>query len=86
MESLLVSIRIYLMVVVFFLVCFLGIMSGISLPILAIRSIVIVSVVGVLSHLLIKYFMSVAKTVSSEEPSQPHNSVLQEVDHTIDPK
>lgn len=84
MENLLASVRIYLMVIVFFSACFLGIMSGVSLPMLAIRSIVIVSVVGVLSHLFIKYFVSVAKTVSSEEPSQPHNSVLQEVDHTID--
>ncbi|MFN3531408.1 MAG: hypothetical protein ACK41Q_02680 [Candidatus Brocadia sp.] len=84
MENLLASVRIYLMVIVFFSSCFLGIMSGVSLPILAIRSIVIVSIVGLLSHLFIKYFVSVAKTVSSEEPGQAHNSVLQKIDHAID--
>lgn len=84
MENLLASVRIYLMVFVFFLSCFLGIMSGVSLHKLAIRSIVIVSIVGLLSHLFIKYFVSVAKTVSFEEPGQAHNSVLQKVDHTID--
>lgn len=84
MENLLASLRIYLMVIMFFSSCFLGMMSGVSLPILALRSIVIVSAVGVLSHLFIKYFVSVAKTVPSEEPDQPHNSVLQRADHTID--
>jgi hypothetical protein len=59
-------------------------MSGVSLPILAIRSIVVVSIVGVLSHLLIRYFVSVAKTVSPEETGQPHNSVPQKVDRTTD--
>lgn len=84
MENLLASIRIYLMVVVFFSSCFLGIMSGVSLPMLAVRSIIIVGIVGVLSHLIIKYFVSIAKNVSSEEPGQPHNSVLQNADHTVD--
>jgi hypothetical protein len=51
---------------------------------LAVRSIVIVGIVGVLSHLIIKYFMSVAKTVSSEEPGQSHNSVLRKAEHTGD--
>lgn len=84
MESLLVSIRIYLMVIVFFSSCFLGMLSGVSLPMLAVRSIIIVGIVGVLSHLIIKYFMSVAKTVSSEEPGQSHNSVLRKAGHTGD--
>jgi len=84
MENLLASGRIYLMVIVFFSSCFLGIMSGVSLPMLAIRSVVIVGIVGVLSHLFIKYIVSVAKTVSSEEPGQTHNSVLQKVDQSID--
>ena len=84
MENLLASARIYLMVIVFFSSCFLGIMSGVSFPMLAIRSVVIVGVVGVLSHLFIKYIVSVAKTVSSEDHSQKHNSVLQKVDQAID--
>lgn len=84
MENLLASARIYLMVIVFFSSCFLGIISGVSLPMLAIRSVVIVSIVGVLSHLFIKYIASIVKTVSSEEPGQTHNSVLQKVDHTTD--
>ncbi len=84
MERLLGGVRIYLMVFVFFLSCFLGIISGVSFPMLAIRSMIIVGIVGVLSRLFIKYFVSVAKTVSSEESQRPHNSVLQKADHTID--
>jgi hypothetical protein len=84
MENLLASGRIYLMVIVFFLSCFLGLMSGVSLPMLAIRSVVIVSIVGVLSRLFIKYIVSVAKTISTEDSGQTHNSVLQKVDRAID--
>jgi hypothetical protein len=51
---------------------------------LAMRSIVIVSIVGVLSHLFIKYIVGVAKTVSPEESSQTHQTVHQEIDHGID--
>lgn len=84
MENLLVGIRLYLMVIVFFASCFLGIMSGVSLPILAIRSIVIVSIVGVLSHVFIKYFVSVAKTVLSEVSDQSDNSALRKEDHVAE--
>ncbi|MDN3513502.1 MAG: hypothetical protein NG747_03770 [Candidatus Brocadia sp.] len=84
MENLLASARLYLMVLVFFSSCFLGLMYGVSLPMLAIRSVVIVSIVGVLSHLFIKYIVSVAKTVQSEEPDQTHCPGLHDVDHAID--
>lgn len=84
MENLLASARIYLMVIVFFSSCILGLMSDVSLPMLAMRSIVIVSIVGVLSHLFIKYIVGVAKTVSPSESSQTQHSVHQEIDHVID--
>jgi hypothetical protein len=84
MENLLASARIYLMVIVFFSSCIMGLMSDVSLPMLAMRSIVIVSIVGVLSHLFIKYIVGVAKTVLPSESSQTQHSVHQEIDHVID--
>lgn len=84
MENLLASARIYLMGIVFFSSCILGLMSDVSPPMLAMRSIVIVSIVGVLSHLFIKYIVGVAKTVSPSESSQTQHSVHQEIDHVID--
>lgn len=84
MENLLASARIYLMVIVFISTCILGLMSDVSLPMLAMRSIVIVSIVGVLSHLFIKYIVDVAETVSPAESSKTHHSVHQEIDHGID--
>ena len=84
MENLLASARIYLMVIVFFSSCILGLMSDVSLPMLAMRSIVIVSIVGVISHLFIKYIVGVAKTVSPAESGQTNHSVHQEIDHGID--
>ncbi len=86
MEHLLAYARIYLMVLVFFISCFLGLMSGVSLPMLAIRSLVIVMIVGILSRLFIKYIGGVIKTVPSEDSDQVHNSVLQEANHAIDKK
>lgn len=63
MEELLARGRIYVIVIVFFSSCFLGLMSGVSTPMLAIRSIVITIIVGVLSNLFVKYVSGVAKTV-----------------------
>lgn len=84
MENMLAGVRIYLMVIVFLFSCILGLLSDVSLPILAFRSIVIVSVVGVLSHIFIKYIAGVAKTVTPAELSKTDCSANQEVDHAID--
>ena len=77
MEMLLAHARIYLMVIVFFATCFLGLMAEVSFPILAIRSVAITSIVGIVSHLFVKYIISVTKTVplSSEEPTTVNNPV-----------
>lgn len=61
MEMLLAHARVYLMVIVFFATCFLGLMAEVSFPMLAIRSVVITGIVGILSHLFVKYVISVAK-------------------------
>ncbi len=55
--------RVYLMVIVFFATCFLGLMADVSFPILAIRSVVITGIVGILSNLFSKYVISITKTV-----------------------
>lgn len=77
MEILLAHARIYLMVIVFFATCFLGLMAEVSFPILAIRSVAITSIVGIVSHLFVKYVISVTKTVplSSEESTTVGNAV-----------
>ena len=62
MEELLARGRIYVIVIVFFSSCFLGLMSNVSIPMLAIRSVVITIIVGILSSLFVKYIVSVAKT------------------------
>lgn len=82
MENILAYGRIYLMVIVFFSASFLGLMADVSLPMLAIRSIVITGIVGILSHLFVKYIVSVTRTVSSEELDPLHNSVSPKVDRT----
>lgn len=84
MEHLLAQARIYLMVIVFFSSCFIGLMSGVSLPMLAVRSMVIVCIVGVLSHLFVRYIVSVSKTVSSAEFDQMHDSIFHKNEHGID--
>jgi len=63
MDTLLAYTRVYLMVIVFFATCFLGLMAEVSLPTLAIRSVVITSIVGIVSQLYVKYVISVTKTV-----------------------
>ena len=63
MEVLLAYVRIYLLIIVFFATCFLGYVSEVSLPMLAIRSVVITGIVGIVSNLFIKYIVSVIKTV-----------------------
>ena len=83
MEQLLASGRIYLMVIVFFSSCFLGLISNVSLPTLAMRSVAITVIVGILSSLFIKYFVSVAKTTSYDELDQTSNAVPPKVDHTV---
>lgn len=75
-DNLLANGRIYLLVIVFFTSCFLGIVTGVSLPTLAVRSIIITIIVAFFSQLFIKYIASVMKPVStSEEPDQNYNSV-----------
>ncbi|MEK6737738.1 MAG: hypothetical protein AABY74_03625 [Planctomycetota bacterium] len=63
MEVLLAYVRVYLLIIVFFATCFLGFVSEVSLPMLAIRSVVITGIVGIVSSLLIKYIVSVINTV-----------------------
>ncbi|MBI5307866.1 MAG: hypothetical protein HZB37_05955 [Planctomycetes bacterium] len=63
MEMLLAHARVYLLVIVFFATCFLGFMSEVSLPMLAIRSVVITGIVGIVSSLFVKYIVSVINTV-----------------------
>ncbi len=77
MEVLLAYVRVYLLIIVFFATCFLGFMADVSLPMLAIRSIVITGVVGILSSLFIKYIVSVINTVSlpSEEQTATNKTV-----------
>ncbi len=83
-DNFLANARIYLLVMVFFTSCFLGIMTGVSLPILAMRSSIITIIVAILSRLFIKYIASVMKTVpSSEELDQNHNSVPSKVNQTV---
>lgn len=84
MDNFLANARICLLVMVFFTSCFLGIMTDVSLPILAMRSIIITIIVAILSRLFIKYVASVMKTVpSSEELDQDHNSIPSKVNQTI---
>lgn len=84
MENILAHARIYLMVIVFFSSCFMGLMSGVSLPMLAVRSLVIVGIVGVLSHLFVRYIVSVSKTVSSAESGPMQEPIFQKNEHEID--
>lgn len=71
MEMLLAHARVYLMAIVFFATCFLGLMAEVSFPILAIRSVVITGIVGILSNLFFKYVISVTKTVPLPSEEQP---------------
>ncbi|HHT9111915.1 MAG: hypothetical protein HZA47_10770 [Planctomycetes bacterium] len=82
MEELLARGRIYIIVIVFFSSCFLGLMSNVSIPMLAIRSVVITVIVGILSSLFIKYIVSVAKTVSPGGIGQAQESVSPKSDQT----
>lgn len=80
MEELLARGRIYIIVIVFFSSCFLGLMSNVSIPMLAIRSVVITIIVGILSSLFVKYIVSVAKTVSPDGIGQTQESVPPKID------
>lgn len=77
MEMLLAHARVYLLVIVFFATCFLGLVAEVSLPTLAIRSVVITGVVGIVSSLFVKYVVSVIKTVPlpAEEPTDINKPV-----------
>ena len=83
MEELLARGRIYIIVIVFFSSCFLGLMSNVSIPMLAIRSVVITIIVGILSSLFVKYFVSVAKTVPPGGIDQTQKSVSPKTDQTM---
>lgn len=80
MENDLAKGRIYLMVIVFFSSCFMGWMSGVSMPMLAMRSMIAVCIIGVLSNLFIRYIVSVSKTVSSTKSDQMDDSNLQKIE------
>ena len=80
MEELLARGRIYIIVIVFFSSCFLGLMSNVSIPMLAIRSVVITIIVGILSSLFVKYIVSVTKTVSPDGIGQTQKSVPPKID------
>ena len=82
MEELLARGRIYIIVIVFFSSCFLGLMSDVSIPMLAIRSVVITIIVGILCSLFVKYIVSVAKTVPPDGIGQTQKSVSPETDQT----
>ena len=83
MEELLARGRIYIIVIVFFSSCFLGFMSDVSIPMLAIRSVVITIIVGILCSLFVKYIVSVAKTVSHGGIGQTQKSVSPKSDQTM---
>jgi len=80
-EYLLANARIYLMVIVFFSSCFIGLLSGVSLPMLAMRSIAITGIVGVLGHLFFKYVESVAKTVLPEPQDNKESTAPSKTSH-----
>ena len=61
-------------------VLFLGLMSNVSIPMLAIRSVVITIIVGILSSLFVKYIVSVTKTVSPDGIGQTQKSVPPKID------
>ncbi len=82
MEYLLANARIYLMVIVFFSSCFIGLLSGVSLPMLAMRSIAITGIIGVFGHLFFKYIESVAKTALPEPQDQKEDIAPSKVNHT----
>ena len=83
MEELLARGRIYIIVIVFFSSCFLGLMSNVSIPMLAIRSVVITIIVGILCSLFVKYIVSVAKTVPPGGIGQTQKSVSPKTDQTM---
>ena len=82
MEELLGRGRIYIMVMVFFSSCFLGLMSNVSIPMLAIRSVVITIIVGFISSLFVKYIVSVANTIPPDGIRQTQEPVSPEIDQT----
>ncbi|MCF6147161.1 MAG: hypothetical protein E3K37_00705 [Candidatus Kuenenia sp.] len=67
MEQVLARARIYLIILVFFASCFLGLHSRVSLPTLAIRSILIAGITGIISHFFLKYLLSVFTTALQKE-------------------
>lgn len=75
MEVLLAYVRIYLLIIVFFATCFLGFVSEVSLPMLAIRSVVVTGIVGIVSSLFIKYIVSVIDTVPLPLPSEEQTGI-----------
>jgi len=84
MEQIFASARIYLMVIVFFSSCLLGLNSKVSLPILALRSIIITGIVGVFSHFFFNYMISVLKSAMPEEKEQAGENTDQDTSKNID--
>ncbi|MBM4055508.1 MAG: hypothetical protein FJ264_12770 [Planctomycetes bacterium] len=62
MEQVLARARIYFIIFVFFASCFLGLNAKVSLPTLAIRSIIIAGITGIISHFFLKYLLGVFAT------------------------
>lgn len=78
MEQIFAQARIYLIILVFFVSCFLGLNSKVSLPALALRSIIIAGITGIISHFFIKYVLSVFSTATQKENTEdaPEQSQL----------
>lgn len=70
MEQVLARARIYLIILVFFTSCFLGLHSRVSLPTLAIRSVIIAGITGIISHFFLKYLLSVFTTALQKKNTE----------------
>ncbi|WP_347275051.1 hypothetical protein [Candidatus Kuenenia sp.] len=70
MEQIFAQARIYLIIFVFFVSCFIGLNSKVSLPALALRSIIIAGITGVISHFFLKYVLSVFTTATQKENTE----------------
>ncbi|GJQ50588.1 hypothetical protein KsCSTR_35240 [Candidatus Kuenenia stuttgartiensis] len=82
MEQIFAQARIYLIVLVFFVSCFLGLNSKVSLPALALRSIIIAGITGIISHFFLKYILSVFTTDTQKEDTEdaPEQSQINEAE------
>ncbi|WP_169703140.1 hypothetical protein [Candidatus Kuenenia stuttgartiensis] len=65
-----------------FVSCFLGLNSKVSLPALALRSIIIAGITGIISHFFLKYILSVFTTDTQKEDTEdaPEQSQINEAE------